>query len=611
MSSEQHSAQDGVSSEPFVYPPLSISKNEFRLLQLLKVDDSEEVHASLATCALDAAPRYHALSYCWGKGHAKNSILLNGIACPVTENLYNALLALKFHQINTVWIDALCINQLDDDEKSIQVLRMATIFRQAFQVAIWLGPYNAPLLRVVKKLSKEGDAAKIDEREFSTITMSPYWRRVWIQQEVAVADELVIIGPSSMLGWEAFLYALRDNLKSRAKLMGYGSLALHSVISMRSKYWSAPTLLQALVQTAHSEATDPRDKIYALLALASDGPRVISLPSYGSQLAQINIQVTLNVFRSEKCLDCICLRRLQQKRGADSQHPEPSWCPDWSDLGGIGLGGRMLQYIGSGGNNWGWKAVPKNLKTLPWNRKGNQLMVRGISLGSIWSLSSAQKGTTGPVKNTIRNPWRLKQMEDNGKIANVLVGCFTQTYGKIERHEIDMYIYSAYTSAILRGGKKNTGLSSWLSDNKDLVILGKTMEQILLVKLPAFVRPNHHASAIAGDNTRLDRLMKQISRHDASQKEHLAAATQALSDDIEDLLRQQSRLMSTHKGYVGWVHPLADLDDEIYLIEGCTIPIVLRPTPEKHHYIVIGDARINSVMCGEGVVRAQAPGTSF
>ena len=594
ISPGQLSPRDSVLTKPYSYQPLSVSKNEFRLLQVLEVDETEEIHAQLANHTLDDVPRYHALSYCWGKASAKKSILLNGLACPVTENLYNALLALRYHGFNTVWIDALCINQLDDDEKSIQVLRMATIFRQAVQVAIWLGPYDTSLLRVVKKWSRADKAAEIDEWEIRTLTMAPYWRRVWIQQEVAVADEPVIIGPSTILDWETFRSALGDTYNSSGEYIGYGGMALESVISLRSKYWSPPSLLQALVQTAHSEATDPRDKIYALLALASDGPRVISLPSYGSQLAQINLQVTLNFFRSEKCLDCICLRRLRRKRDADPMHPTPSWCPDWSDLGGIGLDGRMLQYIGS--TQKGWFCTGSVHKKLNWDRMGNRLLVSGSSLGRIWSLSSAQNVAAGPRKNALRKPlFPRKHVDDDVKIAKLLLSCFTQRYtGDLDRWRSEPC--KAHLSAL---DTKTTGLRSWLSENKDLQILGRTIEEILVtVKISSFVLPDYHVTGAPGENTRLDRMVSNI-RPDKFGLEYLPQGIRALSDDIEDLLRQQSRLMCTHYGRVGWVHPLADLDDEIYLIEGCTIPIVLRPTSRKDEYIVIGDARVHGVMHGE------------
>lgn len=53
----------------------------------------------------------------------------------MTGNLYAALCALRDETAETFWwIDALCINQKDDEEKSLQVLRMTSIYRTASQV---------------------------------------------------------------------------------------------------------------------------------------------------------------------------------------------------------------------------------------------------------------------------------------------------------------------------------------------------------------------------------------------------------------------------------------------------------------------------------------------
>lgn len=52
---------------------------------------------------------------------------------------------LRWHDVRTIWIDALCINQADNDEKSAQVSRMAQTYANAFRIIIWLGsfPLNA------------------------------------------------------------------------------------------------------------------------------------------------------------------------------------------------------------------------------------------------------------------------------------------------------------------------------------------------------------------------------------------------------------------------------------------------------------------------------------
>ena len=83
---------------------------------------------------------YEALSYCWGNLTPNQNIIVNGEYEKVTQNLYHALKALRHqHTTRTLWVDAMCINQRDIDEKNEQVRQMSAIYSNAQQVCCWLG----------------------------------------------------------------------------------------------------------------------------------------------------------------------------------------------------------------------------------------------------------------------------------------------------------------------------------------------------------------------------------------------------------------------------------------------------------------------------------------
>ena len=83
---------------------------------------------------------YEALSYSWGYPEFTHAITSNGEAFPATRNLHQSLQYLRYgDRARYVWIDAICINQLDLDEKSAQTRNMFTIFKKATQVIAWLG----------------------------------------------------------------------------------------------------------------------------------------------------------------------------------------------------------------------------------------------------------------------------------------------------------------------------------------------------------------------------------------------------------------------------------------------------------------------------------------
>lgn len=84
--------------------------------------------------------QYTALSYTWDAPAFPRTIVLQGVECPITENLHAFLPRHRtLFDRQYLWIDALCINQLDLEEKAKQVSHMLTIFERAYSVAVWLG----------------------------------------------------------------------------------------------------------------------------------------------------------------------------------------------------------------------------------------------------------------------------------------------------------------------------------------------------------------------------------------------------------------------------------------------------------------------------------------
>lgn len=140
----------------YKYSPLKLAtgpNGEFRLLTILPGLEGENIKCMLKNASISSPPRYEALSYTWGdpkgveskfpvKGNPNQSftIAVNGQHAEVRYNLNAALFQLR-HQTEprVVWIDAICIDQRNDSEKSEQVQLMARIYSQASKAIIWLG----------------------------------------------------------------------------------------------------------------------------------------------------------------------------------------------------------------------------------------------------------------------------------------------------------------------------------------------------------------------------------------------------------------------------------------------------------------------------------------
>lgn len=129
---------------PYYCSSLELPEVELRLVILYPGESYDSVHCDIVVVTPDLLEEYEAtyeaLSYCWGKDVATNTIFIGNRFHQVTPNLEHALRHLRYRTTRRVlWIDALCINQRDDEEKNKQVPRMGWIYQNAVEVVIWIG----------------------------------------------------------------------------------------------------------------------------------------------------------------------------------------------------------------------------------------------------------------------------------------------------------------------------------------------------------------------------------------------------------------------------------------------------------------------------------------
>ncbi|KAH8702916.1 heterokaryon incompatibility protein-domain-containing protein, partial [Phaeosphaeriaceae sp. PMI808] len=125
-----------------LYDPLPARQNpHIRLLTLLPAkSEANPIRCSITPFDLTTAPAFENLSYCWGNVAQKKLIECNKRPFQVTNNLYSALQHLRYKDKERIlWIDAICINQEDWNERSAQVVIMRNIYQRAERVLVWLG----------------------------------------------------------------------------------------------------------------------------------------------------------------------------------------------------------------------------------------------------------------------------------------------------------------------------------------------------------------------------------------------------------------------------------------------------------------------------------------
>lgn len=88
------------------------------------------------------------------------------------------------------------------------------------------------------------------------------------------------------------------------------------------------SLLDAMRWTYQAEATDPRDKIFALLGLGHDGPAYMPLPNYKQPLAEIIADMSKAMMSFDRSLDLMCFKGTSPQ----NESTLPSWTPNWVNL---------------------------------------------------------------------------------------------------------------------------------------------------------------------------------------------------------------------------------------------------------------------------------------
>ena len=178
-------------------------------------DENEEIICELDQYPIHRRPPYDALSYTWGLPGYEKRVKINGKSFFVRPNLYAFLLQRRQRKDNSfLWIDAICIDQHNVEERNFVVSLMDQIFERADTVYVWLGAeagYTADAFDVLRQadqarqyrpLSDDGELYILEWLQtpemkakwpaLLELCQARYWTRVWIIQEVVLASRVVL-----------------------------------------------------------------------------------------------------------------------------------------------------------------------------------------------------------------------------------------------------------------------------------------------------------------------------------------------------------------------------------------------------------------------------------
>ncbi|KLU92829.1 hypothetical protein MAPG_11791 [Magnaporthiopsis poae ATCC 64411] len=199
-----------------VLPDLPDASSQIRLLRIHPGDGDSPIECSYSIASLDAADlKYETVSYVWGDVKTPIDkpahILVDGSPIRLGENAHRALRRLrKPDQDRTIWIDALCIEQSDDVEKTEQVKLMGRIYKSCTQCAIFWGGEDGVdkegakmAFEVISWMARDGprpswlhdeDLRVKAAAAFKSAMVTPWWLRIWTVQEA-------LLPPASTVYW--------------------------------------------------------------------------------------------------------------------------------------------------------------------------------------------------------------------------------------------------------------------------------------------------------------------------------------------------------------------------------------------------------------------------
>ncbi|KXH65208.1 hypothetical protein CNYM01_13431 [Colletotrichum nymphaeae SA-01] len=386
----------------YAYKTLPDPRKYMRLLKLLPASETEpdNLRAEVILCLRKEAPPYKPLSYTWGQQDASCSIWLRDTEDSVWKpfsirpNLESCLKQLReeVQEAQVLWVDAICINQLNNVEKGHQVGTMDLVYRSQ-RLIIWLGDssensdlaidlvhsfrdfLNANKHEGSATLSMQdgqGIVARFMETQtdetwaaFIDLIKRPWFTRRWVVQEVVLSTHKhAYLGSRNLcFNYLALFceilqnqpYHLRqgppvDDICQIAVVDGHGTRVhpaptvnpLDAVLRLWNTYLVVDgggkctlTLEKLLDNFSAFISFDARDGIYAFISMASDVDTEEWMPDYSDQAttSELYAKATLHIIRNAFNLDILCRRIHDRPFSLSVDHPS-SWIP-WYGLQNI------------------------------------------------------------------------------------------------------------------------------------------------------------------------------------------------------------------------------------------------------------------------------------
>lgn len=365
-----------------LYAPLDEARREIRVLKISRTDQGGDgggdiFQADLVCVSLDDDPAYLAISYVWSDpsivgnfefhhgGHRKR--------IPYNKAVFDIINTILGDTTLYLWIDALCINQEDLNERASQVAMMGIIYSQARQVIGFIGEADETTITAVDfilltancisaqgslgdPVTASGLASLISEiapsdrawESFKGLMSRPWFRRLWVVQEIALGKDPVVVCGEHVFPCGAlklfidFAYAVQmfpvlhnvafstfDALLTVFECLPNAAGILNARQGQSNDFPRMSFIYSLVSLNANFDSTDPRDRIYALLGLdTAKKYRDVFRPDYEIKVEDLYVKVAREMIVKGDNIRFLHLAGISYQRSLSL----PSWVPDWTSL---------------------------------------------------------------------------------------------------------------------------------------------------------------------------------------------------------------------------------------------------------------------------------------
>lgn len=550
---------------------------------------------------------YTAISYVWGNPAFIKPMICNGKPFFTTVNLDTALRSLRRVDVAVMlWVDQICINQVDLEEKTQQVLLMSRIFNHAWSTLIWLGEEADDCRGALKTILAVNDAFQCTfedwipepedlERIFLPAPGSPKWselgkflarpwfQRVWIIQEIAFSKNIQFLCGSNYISWEDMslfalcmiqhdlIHYLSLNRPSQKTTSESGCRRLLDIFYIQSSFTSnrdSQSLLNTLVYGRGAQATDPRDKVFAVMGMTA----TIINPDYSKPTFDVYTEAAESVEPNDIVTMLCCVDHSQPVAG------RPSWVPDWSTP-------RQTTALGYSSSS---RAVYQNAKISkswprPIRQDGKSLVFIGTLFDTISNLTGVASSNLKDVPNTTTA---------TSKFVTQSMVMATQQCSSYISSKTGLFFAFWQT---LVAGKDESGRMKAPTDEFGRIFA--LLFDCATAQSPSIPdQPPPHPNP--KKRLTLDKL--NFRRPQKTYRQMQLAFSAAVT---------ARRFATTKKGYMGLMPRGAMLGDSVCVIVGAQVPFLVRRVPHDEsgtdRYQLLGECYLQGIMNGE--VMASTP----